>query len=92
MKVSAFHGAEPGREICGHSGRVTPHITWMLFPPILTSMKTLLIISILGIGFSLTGCVVPVAVEHRRDYRHYDDGRNGYPVRVDVVPVINVRR
>ena len=55
-------------------------------------MKILLILSIIGVVFSLAGCVVPVAVEGRHDYRHYDDGRTGYPVRVDVVPVIDVRR
>jgi len=55
-------------------------------------MRTLLIISIIGVGFSLSGCIVPVAVERRHDYRHYDDGRNGYPDRVDVAPVVEFRR
>ena len=55
-------------------------------------MKTLVIISIIGVGLSLAGCIVPVAVERRHDYRHYDNGRNGYPARVDVAPVVEFRR
>ena len=85
-------GCNPTGRFVSFSGRVTPHITRTIFLYILTFMKTLLVISIIGVGFSLAGCIVPVDVERRHDHRHYNDGRNGYPVRVDVVPVIDVRR
>jgi len=55
-------------------------------------MKTLLIAGILGTGFFLSGCVLPVFVERHHDSRYYDDGRNGYPVKVDVAPVVEFRR
>jgi len=55
-------------------------------------MRTLLIIGMFGIVISLAGCVLPVAVESHHDRRYYDDGRDGYPVRMDVVPVVEVGR
>lgn len=55
-------------------------------------MNTLLIVGVLGAAVFLTSCV-PFYVEDRHEHRH--DRYSNYdrhPVRVEVVPVVEVRR
>jgi hypothetical protein len=50
-------------------------------------MRTFFIVAMLGVVVSLTGCI-PFFVSDHHEYRH--DRYDRHPVRVDVVPVVEV--